>query len=1037
MIHLHDKSCYSLLESPQRPEQIAQAALEAGQSAAVLCDHNTMYGTMEFIHACKERQLQPIIGLEVDAQHGLNPHPLLLLAGNTKGLQDLFALSSRLSTLEQKSLPLEDIAPYTHDAVVLACSNDEIIENLCKSGLSERLAEWLEEMSGLFERLYAAISLNDSPTIRASNKVLKSACKAIGIPTVAVSRIDYQKPEDHEAALLLEAIGRQTQLSDRSLKSRSGRYWRSIEEMEQLYEPGDLQTSDEIASMIVPYDLPKASLPRFPNKAGSESSHYLRSLCIAGLKKRLQGRIPEVYASRLEHELSVILSMGFADYFLIVWDFIREARSRGILVGPGRGSAAGSLVAWVLGISHIDPVANGLLFERFLNPERISMPDIDTDFPDDRRDEIIAYMQEKYGTGHAAHIVTFARFKARLALRDTAKALGILQADIDRLARLIPSGPNVTLQDAMDHSEVFKGRVESSPSLSKLYQLARSIEGLPRHASIHAGGIVVAKDPIVQQAPLADLQAQLPAVQFSMEYLEELGLIKFDFLALRNLSLLQSMNDQLKASTGSRLNLLSLPLNDPGVYRLLCQGLTMGVFQLESEGIRQLILRFQPNRFEDIAAILALYRPGPMKNIDLYLQARKGKKPASLHPLLDGLLAETGGIFLYQEQIMEAARIIGGFSLSQADILRKAMSKKKRDVMESWKEKFIQGAAERKIGRQDAERIFDVMEEFADYGFNKSHSYAYGLLVYQMAYIKAHAPVVFYQCCLNGCLSSSAKTSQFIREAKMLQITVLPVSLNESSFVYEAMPQGLRMPFSLLSSISMQSAQKIVRERTEHGPFADPITACARLLEAGLSRKEISVLVRAGCFDELSTNRETILENFDTIMSVSGLLSRDAKSGSLLFENISPPSLENAAPNILQRLSDERETYGFFVSNHPARELRRRHRELKSTAELNGFMGYASVAGIVISVKEHRTKKGEPMAFATIQDDQGEFELVIMPEYYQSIRTDLPEGKFVVARGRKNRERSMIVNQFLPADLPDALPAKQRNGKPGKAEPKR
>lgn len=1025
MVHLHTKSCYSLLESPLRIDEICDAAVSSGQKAAVLTDHNTMFGTMEFIHACEKRGLQPIIGLETEIQRGLNSHPVILLAGNTQGLQDLFALSTRLCQQNGEAIGTEDLAAYTANAIVIGAAGDEVIEEICKSNNMTTLQEILQEFSDAFPQFYTAMSLNDSPRFRSSNRFLKVVSDALGISSVAVSRIEYLRPEDEETARLLSAIDHQTTINDRTLKVRSGRYVRSPEEMEALYEPEDLEMSDHIASMILPYELPKASLPVFPNKMDADSEKYLRSLCIAGLKKRLNGKIPAVYAARLEEELSVILSMGFADYFLIVWDFIREARSRNILVGPGRGSAAGSLVAWVLGIAHIDPVANGLLFERFLNPERVSMPDIDTDFPDDRRDEILRYVQEKYGTGHAAHIVTYARLKARLALRDTARAMGILQADVDKLAKLIPSGPNTTLQETYEQSAVFKGRVESNPVYSQLYKLARSIEGLPRHASIHAGGIVLARDSIVNQAPLIDLGADLPVVQFSMESLEELGLIKFDFLALKNLSLLAAMNARIEQETGKALALLQLPLNDPAVYQMLCKGTTMGIFQLESEGIRQLILRYHPQRFEDIAAIIALYRPGPMKNIDLFLQARhQGRKTPSLHPLLDPILSETGGIFLYQEQIMEAARTIGGFTLAQADILRKAMSKKKRDVMESWKVKFIEGAEKQGIHKEDAAHIFDVMEEFADYGFNKSHSYAYGMLVYQMAYIKAHYPAIFYTCCLDGCMSSEGKTMQYLREAELLHLHALPVSINQSAEHYQIMQGKLRMPFTLLKGISTQTTRKILQDREARGDFQDPVLAIARLSDAGLSRKEIQILIQAGAFDELGRtdrngygiNRESILTDFDQIITVSTLITR-TEDGQLRFDNITPPQLQPQPVNRMQRLTDEKEVYGFFISEHPSIELRRKNPRLKSTQDLAGYAGKVSIAGTIVRVKEHKTKKGQKMAFATLQDDLGEIELAIMPNYWTALQGQNLQGNFYIVEGRKDRERSLIPNQLIPARI--------------------
>lgn len=998
-------------------EQICNAALQNQDKAVVLSDHTTMYGTMEFLRACRKHDLKPIIGLEIDMQRGLQRHPLLLIARNAKGLQDLFALSTRLSFETPSVLPLEELDVYAKDLIVLPAGGDLVLEQLCHDEQIDDVVEFFEDISEKVPVFYASIALNDSPRYRVSNRILRMAAQAAGLKTAAISRVEYLEPEGAEIQRLLQAIDKGTLFQDPDLQVRQGRYWRTQEEMEALYTPQELAAVDEIVSMVEGYDLPRACLPVYPNKAGVESNAYLRSLCAAGLKKRFEGKsVPQVYLERLEQELSVILPMGFADYFLIVWDFIREARQRSILVGPGRGSAAGSLVSWVLGISHMDPVANGLLFERFLNPERISMPDIDTDFPDDRRDEIISYVQERYGKGHAAHIVTFARFKARLAVRDSAKALGVRDREIDPLIRRMPSGSAVTLAQCMDNSPGFRAMVESSRELGRVMAFALKIEGLPRHASIHAGGIVLARNPILQQAPLAPLGGELPAVQFSMDYLEELGLIKFDFLALRNLTTLQQMNDQVARIAGRPLALFSLPWQDPKVYAMLRKGLTLGIFQLESAGIRDLILRFQPNRFEDIAAILALYRPGPMKNIDLYLQARQGKKVQSLHPLLDGILAETGGIFLYQEQIMEAARVIGGFTLAQADSLRKAMSKKKRDVMESWKERFVQGALQRKIEEKTALEIFEVMERFADYGFNKSHSYAYGMLVFQMAYIKAHFPLAFYQCSLNAILGSKEKTSQFIAEAGRNGLKVLPVSLNASFDAYVPEKGMLRMPFSLISGISVQAARQIVEERNLRGPFTEPMMTAGRLSEAGLSRAQIRTLMASGVFDDLGLNRETLLHNFDLIMTFTGMLSKDEQTGRLAFESVSLPKLESQPVNMSQRLLDEKEAYGFFISPHPAAALRRRYPDLLSTQALQTRKGFVKVAGMLLGMKEIKTRKGQLMAFGTLQDDFGETELAIMPELYEKLRIDSPVGQMVVIHGKKDQRKSILVRDLFRVD---------------------
>lgn len=1017
MIHLHTRSCYSLLEGTMTIGQIVQAAKDNGQSAAVLTDKNSMFATMAFIKECRKQNIKPIIGLELDAMEQGIVHSFILLARNTKGLQDLFRLSTRLMS-NKDMLEVEDLKEYVQDCYLLPSGDEQWIWDMASSLNMEELACYFQRLQQLCPNFVPVVSLNDSPKIERINQDIRMACEMIGVVPAAINRVEYLKPGDEETLRLLKAIGHQTQIGDRSLQVRTGRYFRSSEEMAMLYEQAELIRTDEIAASIEEYNLPKASLPVFINKANLPSNEYLRKLCQAGLNKRMNGNIPPAYQKRLDYELDVIVKMGFENYFLIVWDFIREARSRKILVGPGRGSAAGSLVSYVLGISHVDPIEANLLFERFLNPERVSMPDIDTDFPDDRRDEVIEYVQDVYGKGRAAHIVTFATFKARAAIKDAAKALGISAMQADRLSKAVQPGLTVTLKSSYETNRAFASLVDNSRDLQRLYAAALSIEGLPRHSSIHAGGIVLANEDIVAQAPLMDVNAALPAVQFSMEHLEELGLIKFDFLALRNLTTLEAIRQDVRARTGQDIDLLKLPLNDPSVYRLLCAKNTLGIFQLEKEGMKDLIARMKPRCFDDIALLLALYRPGPMQNIDRFLKARfHPNQMESLHPLLDDLLRPTGGIFVYQEQIMEAARIIGGFSLSQADILRKAMSKKNRAEMEKWSAQFVEGAAAKGIEEKKAREIFEVMERFADYGFNKSHSYAYALIVYQMAWLKARYPVSFYLCSLNTAIPSSNKTMQFLQECAQRKLPVHPVSINHSSLEYVPYQKGLIMPFLLLKGLSKASAQALVQERQTSGPFRDPSIAIIRLLHAGLSKAQIQTLIQAGAMDELGINRESLLASFEDIARLSDLVSWSDKTHSLEFAGVSPPRIIQKPVSLMDRLLDEKKIYGFYISRHPAAILRQRNPKLQSTADLMDKNGYAATCGIIADVHAHKTKNGQNMAFVLLQDDAGQIDLAIMPREYEQLHSQLKEGVFIEVEGKKNRPKSILADRIRFIDL--------------------
>lgn len=1031
MIHLHTRSRYSLLEATLDIDEIVSLAKEAKQSSVALSDHRTMFATMPFLHAAKAAGLKPIVGLEFEMDFEGRPFAMLLIARNTAGLQNLYALSTRLMSSSSSSassssssasvlassagpvLPVEDLKDYSAGCFVLSGGGDDQLLSFCTPKSEESLRTFLQTIQSQCEpdSFYVSMSLHDSSVFRDADRYLKQVCRSMQIPTVALTRIAYRRREDERIARLLAAIGASKHIDDPALNVRSGRFFRNTHEMEVLYDQEDLENTDRIAAQIEDYDIPKASLPQFVNKASLSSEDYLRRLCQAGLNKRLgRRRIPE-YEARLERELSVITSMGFADYFLIVYDFIREARKRNILVGPGRGSAAGSLVSWVLGISHIDPIANGLLFERFLNPERISMPDIDTDFPDNRRDEIFDYVQELYGRYHVAHIVTFSRMKAKAALRDCARALGVPARDVSKLTALIPSGPNaMSLQEVYVSNQAFASYINTSAELARLFEAAKSIENFPRHTSTHAGGVVLARDPIYKQAPLLDDGGPLPVVQFSMEYLEEIGLIKFDFLALRNLSLLADIVDCVEKAHGVHIDLLRLPLNDPAVFKLLQRGDTLGIFQLESAGIRKLISRFVPRCFEDIAAILALYRPGPMKSIDTYLNARfHPESRKSIHPLIDRLLEPTGGIFLYQEQIMEAARILGGFSLAQADILRKAMSKKKRDVMESWKARFIEGAAKQNIDAKEASHIFEIMEEFADYGFNKSHSYAYALIVYQLAYLKAHDPLQFYLSLLRFSGGSSIKTYSILQEARSRGIQTLPVSLNFSQEEFALEKGGIRLPLTLVRTFGRAGAKRIIEERNTYGAFDDPILSVLRLSRLKFSNEQIAMLVQIGALDETGVSRESLLDSLDEILRLVDLAMLDASGKHWILAGVSKPQLRMIPVNVGLRLSKEQEVLGFSISAHPATALRAQDRRLMSARAASEHQGFLQMAGFLGKIREHKTKKGDLMAYTTLSDETGNADLAIVPKTYKAVQAILKENAYVRIEGKRDEKGSIAV----------------------------
>lgn len=724
----------------------------------------------------------------------------------------------------------------------------------------------------------------------------------------------------------MRAIEKQTTLNNGTLNVSYGRYWRTDQEMEQLYDQDDLDQSDWIASQCnVDFEhLEKSDLPIYKNKLGIDSRSYLIKLCKAGLKKRMNDHIPKIYIDRLEYELSVITKMGFTNYFLIVYDMIRYAKTQNILVGPGRGSAAGSLVAYCLGITHIDPIKNQLLFERFLNPERISMPDIDTDFPDTSRHKIIEYLQAQYGADHVALIVTFSALKAKQALRDVARVKNIPNLEIDSIVRLIPNVPNMNLNKAWNEISAFRSKIQSKASYLDLFHTALKIENLPRHTSQHAAGVVLSQKEIVEVCPIYAGDGTIQSTQFTMDYLESLGLIKMDVLALKNLTTVENILSDLKKTYGLELDIYKLNQNDKKTYALLSSGDTIGVFQFESDGIRSLLRDIRPQTFSDIAIALALYRPGPMENKNVYLANRNHPETIHyLHPLLEPILKETYGIMIYQEQIMQIAQTIGNMTLAQADSLRKAMSKKNKALMDSYEEIFIQGATAQNIKKEIATKIFKTMEHFADYGFNKSHSYAYASLAYAMAYLKANYPLFFYRSLLDSVTGNKEKSADYIFECSKRNVPVLPCSIVSSTDRYCIENNGIRMPFQVLKGIGKTVYDKIIQERKKK-PFQDLYECMARLIACGIKENALITLINAGAFDPLYPSRKTLAENLDQIISYANLVKVEDETLHFDFSVASPPNLIRLEEQVLERAQKEKEVYGFYLSEHPISSLRKK-----------------------------------------------------------------------------------------------------------------
>ncbi len=1016
-VHLHVRSAYTLLNSTLRVQDIVTLAKQNGYQSVALCDRRVMHGAMAFYHEAKKQGIQPIFGMECDCLWEESELHFIMLACDDIGYQNLLALSTRYNT-EREPLTLAQLQSYSEHCIVLSSGDASALEAAVIKEDQAQIQHILTICRDSFAQFYCAIACNDSGLLKIKNLILKKCAKDLQIPTCALSRIYYANREDEESYKVLCAIDQGVALNDKTLNYTPRRYFRTQEEMAELYEESDLFATKEIAKKCqVKMAFPSLHLPHYENKLHISSEEYLRKLCYKGLQKRMNYQpIPAEYKKRLDYELKVIISMNYADYFLIVYDFIRYARTQDIYVGPGRGSAAGSLVAYCLGITHIDPIHYQLLFERFLNPERISMPDIDTDFPDNRRDEVISYVRERYGEAHVAHIITFNTLGAKQVLRDIGRVMRLNQRDIDMLCKQIPRMPKVTLQYAYDQNPKFKQMINASAQLLQVYALACKLEGLPRHASLHAGGIVFAREDITTVCPLIEVDEGMCVTQFTMEYLEELGLIKMDFLGLRNLTIIDDIVHDINRDRKEPLEIMKIPLDDRKTYDLLCQTDTIGIFQLESEGIKNLIRQLQPREFEDIVATIALYRPGPMENIPEYLKRRKHRELVDyIHPSLKKILEHTYGIMIYQEQIMQIAQKMAGFSLANADNLRKAISKKHSNEIRQMEEAFISGSIARGYSEELAKKVYALIMKFANYGFNRSHSVAYALVAYQMAYLKANWPLYFFCSLLNSVIGSETKTSEYIFEARKRGMKILPPSINASKARYMIEENALRFPLTAIKNIGSAVCQAINEERVKHGVFMDYFDFIARMITKKVNKKTVEILIQAGALDEFSSNRASLIATLDDAFRYGELVKIEDENQIMIdFDLVSKPAMRIMKEKLSWRSEQEREVIGFYLSEHPIARLRNEvDRQLEPLIHLISKQGYVKFLCMVERTREHRTKNNEWMMFASGSDDSSRLDLVIFPKTYRQYRDLLVKGNYLLVEGTKKEEHSCIVNKLI------------------------
>jgi DNA polymerase-3 subunit alpha len=1078
-VHLHVHSSYSLLEGALTIARLAELAKADKQAALALTDTDNMFGVLEFSEKMAGAGIQPIVGcaLAIDfgdtdhgARNGNAPVPrerIVLLAAREAGYRSLMRLNSRafLDTPanEPPRLKLDWLAGETDGLIALTGGPGGPLDGAITAGQSHLATTRLEALVRLFgDRLYVELQRHGAANERISEPVLIDLAYGKGLPLVASNEPYFATAADHEShdALICIAEGKLIAETDRRQLNAEHRF-KSRREMVELFAdlPEALASTVEIAERCAFRPRTRAPiLPRFSvgDSAVDEPSE-LRKRAQDGLARRLAtagiapGRSEQEYRERLDFELDVIERMKYPGYFLIVADFIQWAKAQGIPVGPGRGSGAGSLVAWSLTITDLDPIRFGLLFERFLNPERVSMPDFDVDFCQDRRDEVIHYVQERYGRDQVAQIITFGTLQARGVLRDVGRVLQMPYGQVDKLCKLVPQNPAnpISLAKAIDDEPKLQAEAEGDPVVKRAFDIAKKLEGLTRHASTHAAGIVIGDRPLSELVPLyRDPKSDMPVTQFNMKWVEQAGLVKFDFLGLKTLTVLQTAVALVKRR-GIDIDLAAIPLDDPKTYDLLAKAEAVGVFQLESAGMRRALLDMRPDRFEDIIALVALYRPGPMANIPTYCARKHGLEPPDyIHPKLEPVLKETFGVIVYQEQVMQAAQILAGFTLGQADLLRRAMGKKIRKEMQAQRATFVEGALKNGIERHQADAIFDLLERFAEYGFNKSHAAAYALVAYQTAYMKANYPVEFLAATMTLDMGNTDKLAEFRAEAERLGIAVDPPSINRSSVNFEVDGNTIIYALAALKGVGKQAVEAIVEARGAHG-FADLADVADRINPRAVNKRVLESLAAAGAFDAFEADRARVFMTVDQVLA-RAQHSHDAASvgqnelfgGAAAREPIKLPNVEPWLP--AERLRREYEAVGFFLSGHPLDDYAAVLKKLRVqpwaefARAVKAGATAGRVAGTVVSRQERRTRTGSKMGIIGLSDPTGAYEAVIFSEGLAEHRELLEPGTAVLlflsaeVQGDEVRARIQSVEPLdaAAANLAKGLRVFLRNAAP-------
>jgi len=1047
-VHLHLHTQFSLLDGANQIEPLIRQIKTFGQPAVAMTDHGNMFGAIEFYRKAKEIGVKPIIGCEaymaLGSRHAKKDsglahndyYHLILLARNLTGYQNLIKLVSKayLEGFYYKPRMDKEILKEHHEGLIAlsGCLSGEIPYLIGQKDMAGALAV-AGEFQELFgkEHFYLEVQANGLDHQRIANAGLIEIHKKLGIPLAGTNDCHYLKKEDarpHELMLCLQT-GKTLSDPARMKFDTDQLYVKSTDEIAPAFAefPGAVANTCRIADCCdLELALNKTHLPQYKAPEGYTRESYVEYLAIEGLKSRLTERpstIPlAVYEQRLREELMVICSMGFAGYFLIVWDIIRFARNRNIPVGPGRGSAAGSLVAYALRITDLDPLVYTLLFERFLNPERVSLPDIDMDFCMDRRGEVLNYVVEKYGSDHVAQIITFGTLGAKAAIRDVGRVLEMPYADADKVAKLVPNQLNITLEQALETEPRLRELVETDPKVRELMTIARSLEGLARHASTHAAGVVISEEPLTDHVPLYKGANDEIVTQYSMGDVEKIGLVKFDFLGLKTLTMIRRAETLIHESHPGQppLSVELLPFDDAKTFALLSSGKTTGIFQLESSGMRDLLSGFKPDRFEDIIAIIALYRPGPMDLIPDFIKRKQGKVPIVYElPELEPILKDTYGVIVYQEQVMAIANTVAGFSLGQADILRRAMGKKKPEEMEKLRVKFLEGARQNKIAEKKAEKLYELIQKFAGYGFNKSHAAAYAVVCYHTGYLKAHYPTEFMAALMTTDMGNQDKIVGYFTECRDLGIKVLGPDVNESQKNFAVVDGAIRFGLAAIKNVGEGAVDSVLAIRADSGRFTSFFDFCRRVDLHKVNKRMLEGLIKAGAFDSLGAKRSQLMAMLDHGIEDGAAAQQERERGqtSIFGEELNGDGsahghIEPALPNVpewdqAQRLKYERELTGFYITAHPLARYEATIHAL-ATATTVGITELSDgkevrLCGIIATVKSMLTKKGDRMAYMTLEDLQGTVEVIVFPDLFKTVGELIAPERLIRVTGTIDR----------------------------------